>query len=53
MKIIDKALMGGQQVLSEYESKQILKTDGIPVAEEVLMENIENLFSAIEKSDIL
>ena len=43
MKIIDEALKRGHTALSEFESKQLLASYGIPVTREVLVENEENL----------
>jgi len=43
MKIIDEAIKKGQTTLSEFESKQLLASYGIPVAREALAENEENL----------
>jgi len=43
MKIIDEAIKKGQTTLSEFESKQLLASYGIPVAREALSENEENL----------
>jgi len=44
MKIIDEAVAKGQTALSEFESKQLLASYGIPVTKEALVENEENLF---------
>jgi succinyl-CoA synthetase beta subunit len=49
MKIINEAIQRNQYTLSEYESKQILDTYGIPVTKVVLVDDIENLLMAIEK----
>ncbi len=43
MKIIDEAIKKGQTSLSEFESKQLLASYGIPVTKEALVENEENL----------
>ena len=43
MKIIDEAIKNGQTALSEFESKQLLSSYGIPVTREALVENEENL----------
>ncbi|MEA3437581.1 MAG: acetate--CoA ligase family protein [Thermodesulfobacteriota bacterium] len=43
MKIIDEAIKKGQTALSEFESKQLLASYGIPVTREALVENEENL----------
>jgi len=43
MKIIDEAIGKGQTALSEFESKQLLASYGIPVTREALVENEENL----------
>ena len=43
MKIIDVAIKRGQTALSEFESKQLLASYGIPVTREALVENEENL----------
>ena len=43
MKIIDDAIEKGQTALSEFESKQLLASYGIPVTRETLVENEENL----------
>ena len=43
MKIIDEAIKKGQTTLSEFESKQLLASYGIPVTREKLVENEENL----------
>ena len=46
MKIIEKALEKGQSTLSEYESKQILSSYGIPVTKEFLVDDVQGLMSA-------
>lgn len=43
MEIIEKALKEGRKTLSEYESKQLLSSYGIPVTREVLAHNIDEL----------
>ncbi len=43
MKIIDEAIKKGRTSLSEFESKQLLASYGIPVTRETLVENEENL----------
>jgi acetate---CoA ligase (ADP-forming) subunit beta len=43
MEIIDEALKRGHTALSEFESKQLLASYGIPVTHDVLVENEENL----------
>ena len=49
MKLIDQALKDGRTALSEYESKQILASYGIPVTQEELVINPEDLSQAIHK----
>lgn len=49
MKLIDQALKEGRTALSEYESKQILASYGIPVTQEELVINPEDLSQAIHK----
>ena len=49
MKIIDTALNEGRSTLSEYESKQVLASYGIPVTQEELVINPEDLFQAVHK----
>ncbi|MBT3256616.1 MAG: acetate--CoA ligase family protein [Deltaproteobacteria bacterium] len=46
MKIIERALEEGQSTLSEYESKQILSSYGIPVTKEFLVNDLKELMSA-------
>jgi len=46
MKIIEKAFEEGRTTLSEYESKQILSSYGIPVTKELLVNDLEGLMSA-------
>ena len=49
MKLIDQALKDGRTALSEYESKQVLASYGIPVTQEELVINPEDLFQAVHK----
>ena len=49
MKLIDQALKEGRTALSEYESKQVLASYGIPVTLEALVINPEDLSQAIHK----
>ncbi len=49
MKIIDTALNEGRSTLSEYESKQVLASYGVPVTPEELVINPEDLSQAIHK----
>jgi len=49
MKLIDQALKDGRTALSEFESKQVLATYGIPVTQEELVINPEDLSQAIHK----
>lgn len=46
MKIIDDALSEGRSQLSEYESKQVLASYGLPVTEECLATSPEELITA-------
>lgn len=46
MEIIDKAIKEGRTSLSEYESKRVLATYGIPVTREILVEQLEDLLKA-------
>ena len=46
MEIIEKALKEGRKTLSEYESKQLLSSYGIPVTREVLAHNLDELRKA-------
>jgi len=48
MKIIDEAIKKGQTTLSEFESKQLLASYGIPVTREALAENEENLIKTAD-----
>jgi len=50
MKIIDEAIKKGQTALSEFESKQLLASYGIPVTREKLLKNVENL---IKTADVI
>ena len=49
MEIIDRALKEGRTVLTEYESKQVLASYGLPVAPEELVNCTEDLLGAAEK----
>ena len=49
MNLIDQALKDGRTALSEYESKQILASYGIPVTPEELITKPEDLSKAIFK----
>ena len=46
MEIIEKALKEGQTTLSEYESKQVLASYGIPVTRELLVDSVHDLINA-------
>jgi acetyl-CoA synthetase (ADP-forming) len=49
MNLINQALENGRTALSEYESKQVLASYGIPVTQEELVTNPANLPEAIRK----
>ena len=49
MNLINQALENGRTALSEYESKQVLASYGIPVTQEELVTNPANLSEAIRK----
>ncbi len=49
MKLIDQALKEGRTALSEYESKQMLVSYGIPVTQEELVISMEGLSEALPK----
>ena len=49
MNLIDQALKDGRTALSEYESKQVLASYGIPVTPEALILRPEDLPQAIQK----
>lgn len=49
MNLIDRALKDGRTALSEYESKQVLASYGIPVTREELVTNPANLSEAVRK----
>ncbi len=46
LKIIEKALKEGRKVLSEHESKALLRAYGIPVTREIVATNQEELIKA-------
>lgn len=49
MEIIEKALKEGRTTLSEYESKQVLASYGIPVTKELLVDNVQDLINATKE----
>lgn len=49
MEILENALAEGRNTLSEYESKILLKTYGIPVTEEILATDMDGLMEAAGK----
>ena len=49
MDIIDRALKEGRTILTEYESKQVLASYGLPVTREELVDNSEDLLKAANK----
>ena len=49
MEIIEKALKEGKTTLSEYESKQVLASYGIPVTKELLVHNVQDLINAAKE----
>jgi len=49
MKIIAKAIKEGRTSLSEYEAKQMLATYQIPVAREILVDDVKDLMNAAEE----
>ena len=49
MEIIERALNEGRTTLSEYESKQVLASYGIPVTKELLVNNLQDLINATEE----
>ena len=49
MRIIEKAVKAGQTMLSEYESKQVLAAYHIPVTQEILVDDVKDLLSAIQE----
>ena len=49
MEIIEKALKKGRTTLSEYESKQVLASYGIPVTKELLVNDLQGLKSATQE----
>jgi len=49
MKIIEEAMKQGRTTLSEFESKQVLATYGIPVTREKLVDDVKDLVSATEE----
>ena len=49
MEIIEKALKEGRTTLSEYESKQVLASYGIPVTRELIVDNVQDLINATKE----
>jgi len=49
MEIINNALNRGQTTLSEYESKIVLSSYGIPVTREILVDRTDDLLSAVNE----
>lgn len=49
MEIIDHAQREGRTVLTEYESKQILASYGLPITREVLISDSDDLLKAAEQ----
>jgi len=49
MEIIERALNEGRATLSEYESKQVLASYGIPVTKELLVDNLQDLINATKE----
>ena len=49
MEIIKMALKEGKTTLSEYESKQVLASYGIPVTRELLADSIQDLINATKE----
>ena len=49
MNIIKKAFHEGRTTLTEYESKQVLASYNIPVANEIIVDSLEDLAKAVEK----
>ena len=49
MDILKNAIAEGRNTLSEYESKMLLKTYGIPVTEEILVTDSDGLMEAAGK----
>ena len=49
MKIIEKAVKEGRTSLSEHEAKQVLANYQIPVAREILVDDVKELINAAEE----
>ncbi len=49
VKLVNAALKEGRAALSEYESKQVLASYGIPVTREVLVKDLQGLEKAAEQ----
>ncbi|MBC8177564.1 MAG: acetate--CoA ligase family protein [Desulfobacteraceae bacterium] len=49
MELIEKALKEGRATLSEYESKLVLASYGIPVTKELLVDKVQDLINAAKE----
>jgi acetate---CoA ligase (ADP-forming) subunit beta len=49
MEIIEKALEEGRTTLSEYESKQVLASYGIPITRELIVDSVQDLINATKE----
>lgn len=49
MNIIEQAAAKGRTMLSEYESKRVLEAYGIPVTRETLVNNFDELATAVKE----
>lgn len=49
MKIIQDALQQERSTLSEFESKQVLKSYGIPITKEILVDDVKGLIPASQE----
>lgn len=49
MELIEKALREGRSTLSEYDSKQVLASYGIPVTRELIVDSVQDLINATKE----